>query len=452
VLVFLAQDIPFFWDTVQLGAKHAWFYYDTGFRTLWLPTELDSGHPPTFGLYLAGLWSMFTPSLSLSHWALLPFLMGVLLLAYELGRELGDERWAPLLPLLLLADPTVLAQSVLLSPELPLLFFFLLGLYSVERQNRFALILAALGLALISTRGMMCCLILFGYQWRREEHSWRRPMTLFWASRYYWPAALLAVFFLWGHYRATGWIGYHADSPWGPSFKTVDTEGMLRNLLILIWRLLDFGRILIYPLLLAMWLTTRTGFRPKKQRRDLSWLLLLALGILSISFLRYQGLQQHRYLLPVFIAVHLLFYLLVCHGRIPTRWKQGFAALALVGLLSGHFWIYPHRIAQGWDASLSFLPYTELRAESLAFLQQRQIPAGQVGTAFPAIGPLHHRNPQTRGSGFHAYDMETSRYIFYSNVVNDFSDRDIRRLRSQWTLLYSRTQRGVEVSIYQRPN
>ena len=64
IIILLVQDHVFFWDTVQLGAKHAYWYYENNFQSLLLPTEIDSGHPPLFGMYLAFCWLLFGKSLA----------------------------------------------------------------------------------------------------------------------------------------------------------------------------------------------------------------------------------------------------------------------------------------------------------------------------------------------------------------------------------------------------
>ena len=81
----------FFWDTAQLGAEHALFFYTEGFHQGLLPDAMDSGHPPVFGWYLAGIWHLCGRSLAVSHWAMLPFLWGIIWMAWRLGRRLlGD--------------------------------------------------------------------------------------------------------------------------------------------------------------------------------------------------------------------------------------------------------------------------------------------------------------------------------------------------------------------------
>ena len=71
-LVWAVQHDPFFWDTVQLASKHAHHFYENGLRWTPLPPEIDSGHPPVFGYYLALAWTCFGKTLPASHCAMPP--------------------------------------------------------------------------------------------------------------------------------------------------------------------------------------------------------------------------------------------------------------------------------------------------------------------------------------------------------------------------------------------
>ena len=75
----------FFWDTVQLASKHAHWYYEHEFNYFFLPETINSGHPPLFGMYIACCWQLFGKSLIISHFSMLPFLMGIIWLLYDIG-------------------------------------------------------------------------------------------------------------------------------------------------------------------------------------------------------------------------------------------------------------------------------------------------------------------------------------------------------------------------------
>src|SRR6056297_2929728 len=86
VLLFLfSKDFPFFWDTVQLGSKHAHWYYENNYQSFFLPQSIDSGHPPTFGMYIALLWKILGKKLWVSHLSLVPFTALIVFYAWKIG-------------------------------------------------------------------------------------------------------------------------------------------------------------------------------------------------------------------------------------------------------------------------------------------------------------------------------------------------------------------------------
>ncbi len=457
VATWLVRDHVFFWDTVQLGSKHAHWYDDHGFRSLLLPEEFDSGHPPTFGIYLALLWQWFGKSLMVSHLAMLPFLLGIVFFLWKIGTHLTERRFAPFLLLLAFADPTLAAQALLVSPDVVLVCFFLMGLYGVLTQHNTLKVLAALGLAMISMRGMMVVVVLFLFDWLacRESKPVLNFKVIFQKTLPYVPAGLFGLAFLIWHYRQAGWIGYHADSPWTPSFERVDLAGFAKNIAILGWRLLDFGRIFIWLIISAIlfvkWRNKQLQSLWQDQRvRQLTWLLGIALLVLTPSLLLHKGLSAHRYLLPVFLMLTSMAFVLIFKHLQHKKLRLLAFGVAFTGLLTGNFWIYPDKIAQGWDATLAHLPYYELRAKMLDYIQSEHIPLDSIGTAFPEIGSITYRDLSDRTEGFAAKNLPQQSYILYSNVMNDFTDAEIDSLREHWTLERQFRKWGVRVELYKK--
>lgn len=56
----------------------------------------------------------------------------------------------------------------------------------------------------------------------------------------------------------------------------------------------------------------------------------------------------------------------------------------LAALLSGNFWVYPDPIAKGWDASLAYLPYQQMRREMNCFIDAEGIDYAETATSFPS--------------------------------------------------------------------
>ena len=448
VTTYLVRDHVFFWDTVQLGAKHATWYYDQQFGTFFLPTEIDSGHPPYFGMYLATWWLLFGKNLMVSHFAMLPFLLLTIYFFFRIGEYLAPQRGG-LLVLLLYSDPVLAAQSTLVSPDVALVCFFSMAIFAVFHHRSLLLMSAIIGLGMVSLRGMMVGLALFFF-----EIIHRRAYGLRAGSRAllpYLPGGLAALFFLYFHFHYLGWIGYHADSPWAPSFAKVGPTGAIRNLAIVGWRLLDYGRVAIFLLLVLLFLK-KPRFTGPYTRSIVA--LVVVLGLLTLpSMLLHRHLSAHRYLLPLSISLELLvFYQLFRNKDILINGMKPSLVYSLtVGLLiTGNLWIYPPQIAQGWDATLAHLPYYELREKMWSYIHKNEIPPDQIGTSFPEIGPLQFRDPAKDGPGFAAKNLQQQEYIFYCNVMNDFSDEELSELNHSWEVVQSYRKSGIIVLLYRK--
>lgn len=445
----------FFWDTIQLGAKHGLFFYENNFSELFLPDEFDSGHIPAFGMYLALCWKIFGKSLAVSHWIMLPFLLGIVYQAYLLLQRFINQKYLYLALLIFLADATFLAQSILISPDIPLVFFFLLGLNAVLKNDRWWVLIAATGLSLISMRGMMVAfalgamdvLLVFSFSnykaWIIE--SLKKTLA-------YLPAVLLIILFNYLHFKHKGWFAYHEDSPWANSFVRVDWKGMIYNAGLLAWRFLDFGRVFIVLVGLGIIVRYFRKTMEDKKFKTLVIIFILVLASLSISFISYKYLSGHRYLLPAFLSFTLLALYLIFQKLSNERIKYLLATLVLAGLLTGNFWVYPTNIAQGWDASLAHMPYYKLRKEFLEYLDTEKIPVNKVACTFPNDSEFRYMDLSDKRVKHDYLNLDTNFYVLYSNIYNDFSDNDVNRLESgkEFKLRKEFKKRGVFLRLYEK--
>lgn len=483
----VVQDDPFFWDTVQLGSKHAHFFHDNGLRWSVLPQAIDSGHPPVFGYYLAWMWWWLGKTLAVSHWAMLPFVTGSVVLLFRLGERIGGSgRYGAGLVLLAAADPVLAAQSGLVGPDIALFFFFLLAVWALWEHRPWWAAAGVLGLCAVSLRGMMTAtgLLLWQlYLWwfsdargssLREEMPFCRriPTREFTSSRWFslssrlfyrravglgscswrWIAVFLpgfafALWFLWWHRQAAGWTGFHAGSPWAPAFEPARGVEALRNAVVLGWRWADFGRLFEWLGLIALWSALPKGRRWAAMHPWLALLFCLLL-VLSPSALFYQNLSAHRYFLPGFGALHLLVWQGICTAPMADVRRWAIAAGVTLGLVSGNFWLYPHGVAMGWDATLAHRPYYALRAAAVRFLEKEGIPLERVGTAFPNRNTGEHLLLDGDNRLWAAFDPKTNECALISNVFNDVSPQDRAYLRQHRRLLWRAQKRGVWIEIY----
>lgn len=438
---------PFFWDTVQLASRQAQWYYDQNFHYLLLPDVIDSGHPSGFGMYLALCWKLFGQNLLVSHVAMLPWLGLLMVGLFRLG-TLIDQPWGKFLPLLVVLDPVVLGQCALVSPDVVLMALFIWGLIGMMTKRVILIVFCTVGLALISLRGMMAVVVLYLYQViSTPDQAWRKPRHWLLTAWPYVPSGVFALAFLLYHTYEKTWIGFHEDSPWRESFNLVGAKGILKNVLILSWRLLDYGRVFVVLGALVL------IFTQKKLLLTNRFLPLLVIALLMQlpHFLLLQGVSAHRYLLPVFLVLHAMLLVFLNQSGIQFKIKSILLTVAILGLACGNFWIYPRGIAQGWDSTPAHWPHFALRKELVQYLDQQKIPLSEVGTVFPEIGPLHWRDLNGRQDGFSALDLQQNQYVYYSSVMNDFSDEQLDLLFQKWPRVLEIKKAGLETILFKKP-
>lgn len=450
ILTYLVSDHIFFWDTVQLGAKHGLHFYDTNFSEILLPDAIDSGHVPVFGMYLALVWKVFGKTLFVSHFAMLPFIFGIVIQSFHLVKRYVPINYLFYALTIFLLEPTLLGQSVLVSPDIPLVFFFLLSLNSILSNKRILLTLGIMGLFLISMRGGMTSFALllldlyFNYNKSSSKAFWRL-LKMTWS---YLPGFVLFCAYNYLHYSEKNWIGYHENSPWSPSFQHVDFTGFVKNIIVLGWRLLDFGRVFLW--MLGLWFAVKYFQKFKKDNKIKELLIIFMVVIIcsSISFLSYTGLNAHRYILPVYLSFSLLvIYMIFSSEIIQKRW---IISLLCVGLLSGHLWVYPSHISQGWDASLAHLHYYDLREKMLADMDSLHIPIPEVACVYPNNSEQRYMNLSNDTTKHSAFDHTLSKYVLYSNVYNDYTDEDVKVLTEEFNIIRHHQKMGVFMTLYER--
>jgi hypothetical protein len=447
-LLWLVRNDPFFWDTVQLASKHAHFFYENGLHWAPLPSEIDSGHPPFLGYYLALMWTVFGKSLPVSHLSMAPFLLLAIGCLYRLGKQLSAGQWTWwLLPIVLL-DPVFAGQSVLVSPDLILASFFLLAVTGVLEKRNLLIVLGILGLCMVSMRGMMTTSALLGWALLRPGFPQTIKSALM-RSRLvlpFLPGLLVAALFLGWHQAQSGWIGYHPQSAWAPAFERVGWSGFVRNTAVLAWRWLDFDRFFVWILgAVLVW----RFYKPGKSSTDLGLLLLFLLLFLSPSSLMYHNLSAHRYFLPLFIALHLFVFQWIAQTDIPNHRKLLLMASMVIAMAGGNLWIYPRGISMDWDSTLAHQPWHQLRAEAIDYLETQHIDFQEVGSAFPnlATGEQMLLNGDQRR--FADIDFTQNRFIFASNIFNDLQESDYAQLTSSWFLRKRFERAGVWIEIYE---
>lgn len=343
------------------------------------------------------------------------------------------------------------------------MFFFIMAINHWFSGKKIWFAIALAGMALASMRGMMCVAAFgiaqvadcfFQMKWKGSGFAANFKILLNQSLNLlsaYLPAIVISVgFFAW-HYAKTGWIGYHTNMPWYPLFEKVNFAGAVYNIGILGWRLIDFGRLFVW--VAAIFCAIHYIKRKPTINATLISLIVLFVSILlvlSYSVIFHKNLSGHRYLIPMYYTVALAVYYYLFHFC-NIKLKKYFFFIILAGLLSGNFWVYPDRIAKGWDSTLAYLPYFPLREKMMNYMHQQGIELSQTGTAFPNNGKLKYFDVSDNEDSFATFDLKTNKYVFYSNVINDFSDEDLNELSHSWKKLKEYRFLQVRVTLYEKP-
>ena len=440
-IIFYSSDFAFFWDSIQLGSQHADWYYSKGFSHFLLPSNLDSGHFPLFGFYLAGLWALFGKSLMVSHLAMLPFLVGSVYYMNGIGQKLTDFKFGGWFVFLLFCNPYFLGQSVLVSPDVVLVAALLMSIHACLTGSKWQLLFSTVILALISQRGLLVVIALglwiLYLEFKDEEEEQIKLIY------YLIPGIALASFYQLIHFLSQGWVGYHDASPWAESFQNVDSIKLLmKNAGVFGWRLIDYGNI-------ALWLGLIALLRKKQvTSSQFAVLIILLVGAFAIVIIPKVGLLNHRYFLPIILIGMIWFLDLLYQSSISFK-KIWILTLGVI-LLSGNFWKYRKGVAMGWDSTLGHLPYYDLLDDALAYIHTNEINLEEVGTAFPAKNKIGDIYLSDEEGAFTAFDLDNDKYILYSNVMNDFNKDHFFELENLWIPVFKKEKGNICMILYRR--
>jgi len=426
---------PFFWDTIQLGAQHAHFFYDNNFRLWLLPDEIDSGHFPMFGMYLAIVWKILGKSLLSGHLAMLPVNF---LLIYGICRFTAlffVGKWSWVIIILLLAEPALTTQMQLISPDVVLMTSFIWTLYGIYTRNKTILVFSYMVLCLISMRGLFLGVgissffifsLLFNRQSNQSDYFFLKAAI---------PGLMLSLGYMLIHWYAKNWVGFHQDSPWAKSFLWADAWQMIRNLAVICWRMADHGRIFgIAFLILILIINHRIYLHDAKLKKSCTLFGFVSVPLL-VPGIVFSQLTAHRYYMPVYFLLIFGLGYIIYNSSINTAFKKTIIGVSFIALLSGHFWKYPDHIAQGWDCVLMHRPYFSLHDKMLEYLSEHDIRSNEVATFFPSLAPKKFTHLNSDRTTFLPWGDSAAVYVYISSVHNDAPDsvwRKIKNIKPVW--------------------
>jgi hypothetical protein len=451
-LLYLAfsKEIPFFWDSIQLSSKQAHYFYENGFSTILLPQEIDSGHPPFVGLYLASFWTLFGKSLLVSHLAFTPFVvLYVFIVSKFASTFLKDKHLQILWILVMLTEPLFLSQSFIMSPDIILASALMSLVYGFLVHNKKWMFVGAILVALVSMRGAMVifsCLMYLGW-----KLFYLKELTFKKAIADYWPVfsgAFVFFIFLLLHFFDKKWIGFHTESPWAESFQTVGISGLVRNLAIFLYRWIESGKLIV--LFCVTFLLVFNKKKMTKIQSDLCLLLLLVTGVILINTIPYSHLSANRYFWPIYILSLLLIALFLDEKTYSRTLKLTILILIFVNQTVIHFVDFRPSYSHDWELSLIHLPYHNLRNQALDYLYSRDLSPEQVGSSFPAVNSDKHISLTDDAGSIQLMAISQDSFILYSNVMNGVKKADLALIRNNYEAIWSQKSGRIEMIIYKK--
>lgn len=442
---FITAQNPFFWDTV-LTSKIAQYFYSNGLGNLIIPANLDAGHPPFFQLYLCLFWHLFGQTLLVSHLSILPFIVLIVWSFYKLALFFfKEEKQVWLSMLFLCLESTLLAQTTLVSYDIPMVALFLFGLYAIIYKKRDWLYWVLILLSLISVRSVVSMASLFFidffYRWKEEKFGFIAFIFPYIVGG----IALLGWHFY--HYNHTGWMLFSEADAWNEQRKVASVRSVVKNVAVIGRDILDYGRMILW--IINAYFIINFIFRKNnlnKSKSNIYVILFIVLILHILAFIPFTNPIGHRYLLPIYLIGILIFVGSIFDFK---KWKL-IVALNVLCLNAGHFIVYPDFISIGWDSSLAYLRYFKLQDEIVNTLKSKNIQTNEVYTKFPIA--FSEKEIKLFGDTTHFSNrkLEISKYIIYSNISNDYQEIELDYLNKNFTIIDGKSNGSIFYKLYQK--
>lgn len=447
-LIIYSLDFPFYWDNaVQISYPANW-YYETNFKYFYLPDNVATGHPTFVGMYFAFLWKLFGRSLFICHLGMFPFVFGLLIQIHRLLSNLKINNFNTKIIILsfIIFDTTILSQLSLITFDIIQLFFFVLCINSILKNKKWLLSFSFCMLIMTSLRGTISAggivIFFFLYNYIITTKLSLKSILVFL------PGIISIVLFLFLFKYNKGWIVHNTVSnAWEDSGKFASLKEIFRNIGVFIWRLIDYGRVLIY--LFFVFFLFKIISKRNVKNKALQILLLIAISQFIVLFpiiIIYKNPFAHRYLIPIIIPITIL---VIYWVRINFIRSKLLLIILFTCLFSGHFWLYPEKISQSWDGSTIHWNFFNVAKKMDLYFNNNNIDRKEVGTFFSLYQSQYYSHINSKKGGYKKVNMNSDKYILYSNSFN-VTDGVVDSIHSDkyWLLVKEFKHNNIFLRLY----
>ena len=166
-------------------------------------------------------------------------------------------------------------------------------------------------------------------------------------------------------------IANTVSNNWKESGELASVNEIARNIGVFGWRLIDFGRVFIFLLFAFLSMQSLRKWRFKDHTIQTLFLIAMTQFILFFAIIIiFRNPFGHRYLIPIMIPIIIVtVYWISTYLRRPWLWLS----LCFISLVSGHFWLYPEKVSQGWDATTMHWNFFEVSDEMEDYLTRTEM-------------------------------------------------------------------------------
>lgn len=439
IVTFCTMNIPFFWDTILTSTIAQWFY-DEGIQNAIPPLTWDAGHPTLFQIYLSSVWKIFGQSLTVSHWAMYPFLIWMLGAFLYLLQTLKVSKNAQIFGLLcVLIHPYILTQSTLISYDILQIAFFLTAFIGILQQRSSFIFVGIALLSACSVRGqILSALLLLSYFMLYYRQGAKVILTIILSIL---PAILWNVY----HFQQTGWMLSTPSESWENHRSIASFSQIVKNIFGVSRSFMDYGAAALSLTFLVSLRHFKTLKEVSSHKKFIFIFLIVYLGSMCVMLLLNNPIG-HRY----FMILHVGMILWLCIIWEKLQWKKMIVAGTFICFASGHFWLYPSPISNGWDVTLQYISYEKNRAELHQYIQDQQIKTSDIASAFPLFCSLQQTDLVKGERMLDISEQETlnSDYIAFSPVCNDMKHIDKEQLENKHQLIKVFGKGMTRVELY----
>lgn len=410
VVTVCSMHLPFFWDTILTSTVAQWFY-DHGIQNVIAPLKWDAGHPTLLQLYLMTSWKLFGKTLPVSHFSMLPFLVLMVGSYVYIMQRINLSSGARIFGLVaLLLHPYILTQSTLVSYDILQIAFFLTVLAGIIDNKKTWLLAGIWGLSACSIRGQMIAVVCLGcyllFDLKNLKHHFLFCVV----------AVLPLVSWHYYHYLQTGWMISTPSDSWETHRDVAGLKQIISNTVGIVRGFVDYG-IVALSLLFTYALFTTRKLKKSAETQKILIVTALVFAVMGLSIMMFSNPVGHRY----FMVIHVGMLLFVVAQWTFIRAQKIWPTFISMAFISGHFWLYPAQISNGWDVTLKYVSYEQNRKAFLNYLSDSNIPPEEIASAFPLFCSQQQTNLT---EGKRLLDItETkvleNKYVAYSSVCND---------------------------------